>query len=105
MLHEEYQILPNGVKRARDVPVAEKMKAGEAWQAAVMRAVKEELGSVLPPDHQVHKLYIAVTDMQLILILAHTATHSREPYCFNDCHEHPLCLLGMEVHALAATCK
>lgn len=54
VLREEYQILPNGVKRARDVPLAEKMKAGEAWQAAVTRAVKEELGSVLPAGYQVH---------------------------------------------------
>ena len=55
MLQEEYQILPNGVKRARDVALAEKMKAGEAWQAAVVRAVKEELGSVLPAGYQVHQ--------------------------------------------------
>ena len=47
-------MLPNGVKRARDVPLAEKMKAGEAWQAAVIRAVQEELGSVLPAGYQVH---------------------------------------------------
>ena len=41
------------MKRVRDVPVAEKMKAGESWQAAVLRAVKEELGSVLPSQPQV----------------------------------------------------
>ncbi len=34
--------MPNGTKRARDVPLAEKMKAGEAWKDAVIRAVKEE---------------------------------------------------------------
>ena len=45
--------MTNGVKRARNVPVAEKMKAGETWQAAVVRAVREELSSVLPPDYQV----------------------------------------------------
>lgn len=53
VLQEEYQIMPNGVKRARDVPLAEKIKDGETWQAAVVRAVKEELGSVLPLNPQV----------------------------------------------------
>ena len=53
VLQEEYQVMPNGTKRARDVPLAEKMKAGEAWQAAVARAVKEELGSVLSPQPRV----------------------------------------------------
>ena len=32
VLQEEYQVRPNGVKRVRDVPVSEKMKAGESWQ-------------------------------------------------------------------------
>ena len=54
-LQEEYQILPSGVKRARDVPLAEKMKAAEVWQAAVIRAVKEELRSVLPAGYQVQQ--------------------------------------------------
>ena len=45
--------MPNGTKRARDVPVAEKIKAGECWQDAAIRAVKEELGSVLPAEPQV----------------------------------------------------
>ena len=53
VLQEEFQIMPNGIKRARDVPLAEKMKAGEAWRDAVFRAVKEELGSVLPIAPQV----------------------------------------------------
>lgn len=45
--------MPHGIKRARDVPLAEKMKAGEAWKDAVIRAVKEEVGSVLPIAPQV----------------------------------------------------
>lgn len=45
--------MSNGTKRSRDVPVAEKMKAGESWQDAAIRAVKEELGSVLPMEPQV----------------------------------------------------
>ena len=45
--------MPNGTKRARDVPVAEKMKGGEAWKDAAIRAVNEELGSVLPVAPQV----------------------------------------------------
>lgn len=56
VLQEEYQILPNGVQRARGVPLSEKMKAGEAWQDAVLRAVKEELGSVLPSEPEVGRL-------------------------------------------------
>ena len=48
VLQEEFQILPKGIKRARGVPLSEKMKAGEAWIDAVHRGVKEELGSVLP---------------------------------------------------------
>ena len=53
VLQEEFQVMPNGTKRARDVPVAEKMKGGEAWKDAAIRAVKEELGSVLPVAPQV----------------------------------------------------
>ncbi|KAL0052048.1 hypothetical protein WJX82_007118 [Trebouxia sp. C0006] len=53
VLQEEFQVMPNGTKRARDVPVAEKMKAGEAWKDAAIRAVNEELGSVLPVAPQV----------------------------------------------------
>ncbi|DBA87584.1 TPA: hypothetical protein ACH3X1_004607 [Trebouxia sp. C0004] len=53
VLQEEFQVMPNGTKRARAVPLAEKMKAGEAWKDAVIRAVKEELGSVLPIAPQV----------------------------------------------------
>ena len=30
--------------------LSEKLQRGESWQAAVPRAVKEELGSVLKPD-------------------------------------------------------
>lgn len=45
--------MPNGIKRARDVPVAEKMKAGDAWKDAAIRAITEELGSVLPVAPQI----------------------------------------------------
>lgn len=58
VLQEEYQILPNGVTRARGVPLSEKMKAGEAWSDAVLRAVKEELGSVLPFEPEVSTVYL-----------------------------------------------
>lgn len=53
VLQEEYQVLPNGVTRARGVPLSEKMKASEAWSDAVLRAIKEELGSVLPLSPEV----------------------------------------------------
>lgn len=55
--------MPNGVKRARDVPLAEKIKDGETWQAAVVRAVKEELGSVLPLNPQVCANYNMINSM------------------------------------------
>lgn len=53
VLQEEFQILPNGMRRARGLPLSEKMKAGEAWSDAVLRAVQEELGSVLPSQPHV----------------------------------------------------
>ena len=52
MLREEYQVRPNGVKRARNVLLSEKMKADASWQTAVLRAVQEELGSILPSNPQ-----------------------------------------------------
>lgn len=47
------QVLPNGARRARGLPLSEKLLPGEAWQAAVVRGVVEELGPVLPPEPQV----------------------------------------------------
>lgn len=48
-LYEAEQVLPSGVRRARGLPLAEKLLPGEAWRAAVDRAVAEELGPALPP--------------------------------------------------------
>lgn len=50
VLIEEFQIRPNGNVRARKVPLSEKMKADEQWQGAAMRAVQQELRTVLPSD-------------------------------------------------------
>ena len=52
-LIEAEQVLPNGRRRRRAMPLAEKMLPGERWQAAVLRACREELGPVLPADPQV----------------------------------------------------
>jgi len=49
------QILPNGNRRTRGLPLSEKLLPGERWQEAVVRGVVEELGPVLPSDPQVKK--------------------------------------------------
>ncbi|CAI9086986.1 OLC1v1020934C1 [Oldenlandia corymbosa var. corymbosa] len=48
LLLESHQELSNGHVRNRCRPLSEKMKPGESVEAAAFRAVKEELGSVLP---------------------------------------------------------
>jgi len=46
VLVEVSQVLPDGRARARGlVPLGEKMRAGEGWQEAALRGVREELGS------------------------------------------------------------
>ncbi|PRW57309.1 hypothetical protein C2E21_4331 [Chlorella sorokiniana] len=52
-LYEEAQVLPNGSRRPRGLPLSEKLLPGEAWQEAVVRGVMEELGPVLPANPQV----------------------------------------------------
>ncbi|KAG8381596.1 hypothetical protein BUALT_Bualt06G0137900 [Buddleja alternifolia] len=47
VLIESHQELSNGVVRNRRRPLSEKMKPGESVEAAVYRAVKEELGSLV----------------------------------------------------------
>ncbi|RWR89542.1 putative RING-H2 zinc finger protein RHA2a [Cinnamomum micranthum f. kanehirae] len=48
ILLESHQELSDGSVRTRLRPLSEKMKPGESVEAAVQRAVKEELGSALP---------------------------------------------------------
>ena len=52
-LVEEEQVLPNGARRKRGLPLSEKLIRGERWQDAAVRGVLEELGPVLPPNPQV----------------------------------------------------
>lgn len=52
-LYEAEQVLPNGSRRARGLPLSEKLLPGERWQEAVVRGVVEELGPVLPAQPQV----------------------------------------------------
>lgn len=47
VLVESHQELSNGDVRHRGRPLSEKMKPGESVEAAVFRAVKEELGSLV----------------------------------------------------------
>ncbi|PSC69518.1 hypothetical protein C2E20_7044 [Micractinium conductrix] len=53
ILYEDEQVLPNGARRARGLPLSEKLLPGERWQDAVVRGVIEELGPVLPADPKV----------------------------------------------------
>ena len=50
VLLEAYQVRPGGVRRERGVLLSEKLQAGEDWQQAGQRAVREELGSALPGE-------------------------------------------------------
>eukprot|EP00201_Polytomella_parva_P020306 CAMPEP_0175047536 /NCGR_PEP_ID=MMETSP0052_2-20121109/5656_1 /TAXON_ID=51329 ORGANISM="Polytomella parva, Strain SAG 63-3" /NCGR_SAMPLE_ID=MMETSP0052_2 /ASSEMBLY_ACC=CAM_ASM_000194 /LENGTH=311 /DNA_ID=CAMNT_0016311435 /DNA_START=211 /DNA_END=1146 /DNA_ORIENTATION=+ len=52
VLIEQEQILPDGRRRRRHIPLSEKMIGDETWQEAARRAVREELGSVLPEEGQ-----------------------------------------------------
>ncbi|XP_073131160.1 uncharacterized protein [Henckelia pumila] len=47
VLVESHQELSDGAVRYRSRPLSEKMKPGESVEAAVFRAVKEELGSII----------------------------------------------------------
>ncbi|KAL4852717.1 hypothetical protein ACK3TF_006206 [Chlorella vulgaris] len=47
-LYEAEQVLPNGSRRTRGLPLSEKLLPGERWQDAAVRGVVEELGPVLP---------------------------------------------------------
>lgn len=48
ILLESHQELSDGSVRERCRPLSEKMKPGETLEAAVKRAIKEELGSIIP---------------------------------------------------------
>lgn len=52
-LYEAEQVLPNGSRRTRGLPLSEKLLPGERWQEAVVRGIVEELGPVLPEDPQI----------------------------------------------------
>lgn len=50
VLIEAGQRLPDGRMRQRSLPLSEKMIGAEGWQAAAVRAVSEELATVLPQE-------------------------------------------------------
>jgi hypothetical protein len=50
VLIEAGQRLPDGRLRHRRLPLSEKMIGREDWRSTAVRAVAEELGTVLPPD-------------------------------------------------------
>lgn len=52
-LLEAEQVLPNGNRRSRGMPLSEKLLPGERWQDAAVRGIMEELGPVLPAEPQV----------------------------------------------------
>lgn len=56
--HEGVQVLPNGSKRTRGLPLSEKLLPGERWQEAAVRGVLEELGPVLTADPQVGRAMV-----------------------------------------------
>jgi hypothetical protein len=53
VLFEEEQVLPDGRSRFRNVALSEKLIGDENWRHAVDRAVKEELGSILPSGYKI----------------------------------------------------
>lgn len=53
VLIEEQQIRPNGSVRSRGLPLSEKLVGMEDWRSAIHRAVREELGSILPENPQI----------------------------------------------------
>ncbi|CAN6480513.1 unnamed protein product [Victoria cruziana] len=56
VLIESHQELSDGSVRSRCRPLSEKMRAGESIREAAVRAVREELGSVLVSPHGVRVL-------------------------------------------------
>lgn len=53
VLIEAGQILPSGTHRPRNLPLSEKMLPDEAWKAAAVRGVFEELGTLLSDTTEV----------------------------------------------------
>ena len=47
---EDFQVRPNGAIRRRQLPLSEKLLPDEDWREGVARAIREELGSVLPGE-------------------------------------------------------
>ncbi len=50
---EAQQRLPDGRVRVRRLPLSEKLIGCEGWREGAVRAVREELGSILPGEPQV----------------------------------------------------
>lgn len=50
VLMEEQQVLPSGIARNRGLPLAEKLLPREEWKDCLVRALHEELGSILEPN-------------------------------------------------------
>ena len=49
-------MLPSGAVRRRCLALSEKLMGGEAWQDGVERAIREELGSILPLEPEIQIL-------------------------------------------------
>lgn len=56
ILIEEKQIFKDSRVRERNIPLAEKMLPDEDWLTAGVRAIKEELGSILPDTEHIIKI-------------------------------------------------
>jgi len=55
-LYEAKQKLPNGGVRERNILLSEKVFPGEGWVEATERGIREELGSILPPNPSINIL-------------------------------------------------
>jgi hypothetical protein len=54
VLHEAQQMFKDGRSRKRDIPLSEKMLPGEDARTAAIRGIREELGSLVTSDMQIH---------------------------------------------------
>ncbi|XP_027067350.1 uncharacterized protein [Coffea arabica] len=85
VLLESHQELSNGVIRHRCRPLSEKMKPGESVDAAVSRAVKEELGSAIRGDFGDEGIVKIVPDSYCKKVEERVSASYPLPFLFRTC--------------------
>lgn len=78
LLIESHQELSNGDVRDRSRPLSEKMKPGETVESAVLRAVNEELGSIIGGSFSFSSSSSDFDDNRVVKIVPNSYTNKVE---------------------------